>query len=313
MSAIPPPCLKPGDLIGIVSPASPLRGEKLQNLKKGMQYLRRKGYQLIEGKNARKMTGYLAGSDAQRLADLNDMIRNPQVRAIFATRGGYGTARLLPHLDYKALRRDPKIVVGYSDITSLQLALFSQTGLITFSGPMVAVEMGKGIEAFTETNFWPLITRAELQSFVAPRGVTFRPGTAEGRLLGGCFSLINPAIGTPFLPDLRGAVLLMEDICEDVYRLDRYFAQLRNSGILFELAGIILGDFIDCENTDPDSPSLTIEQIIYDYTHDLSIPVLGSFPYGHGDIKYTLPIGCRVRLDATQHTCEMLEPGVSDE
>ena len=312
MNAIQPPRLQPGDTIGIISPASPLHGAKRERYQKGVEYLRANGYQVIEGKSVLQEKGYLAGSDADRVADLNAMLTNPGVRAIIASRGGYGTARILNQIDYAALKNDPKIFVGYSDITSLQLAFFSRTGLVTFSGPMVAVEMGRGIDPFTEQNFWPLITRSERFSFSAPSAKTVHPGVAEGRLLGGCFSLINPAIGTPFLPDFSGAILLLEDICENAYRLDRYFAQLRNSGILQQIAGIVMGEFIDCEEPDPDTPSLTIDEVIADYTADLGIPVLGDFPYGHGDIKYTLPIGCKIRLDATHRICEILEPGVSD-
>jgi len=313
LTAIRAKSLRYGDMIGVISPASPLRGEKLQQLEQGIEYLQRSGYRVSIGRNVHKETGYLAGNDRDRLADLNQMVTDPQVRAIFAARGGYGTARLLNQIDYQTLLRDPKIIVGYSDITSLQLAVFSQIGLITFSGPMVAVEMGKGIDPFTEEHFWPLLTKADRFAFNAPESIIYHPGVAEGRLLGGCFSLINPAIGTPFLPDLRGAILLLEDIGEDVYRLDRYFAQLRNSGILQIINGILLGDFIECLHEDPKNPSLTIEQVVADYCADLHIPILGNFPYGHGDIKYTLPIGCRVRLDATNQVCEMLEPGVSYE
>ncbi len=242
------------------------------------------------------------------------MLNNPEVKAIICIRGGYGTPRLLHKIDYDAVRRQPKIFVGYSDITSLQLALFAQTGLVTFSGPMIAVEMGKGIDPFTERAFWDVVSQGKAKRMKAPEARIYKPGIAEGRLLGGCFSLINPLLGTPYMPDLNGAILALEDIGEDVYRLDRYFAQLRHAGILEKLHGIVLGQFIECEDTKDDaSPSLTLEQVILEYIQDLSIPVLGNFPYGHGSVKYTLPFGCQVRLNTRSATLSMLEPAVRDE
>ncbi len=307
--------LERGDLIGVISPASPPKPEKHDQYHKGLAYLRELGYRILEGKHVLDQYGYLAGVDENRAADLNDMFRNPEVKAIICSRGGYGTPRLLDLIDYEAVRKHPKILVGYSDITSLQLALYAQTGLVSFSGPMVAVEMGKGILPFTEKNFWRLVGKSARMTMKALAGEyephLYHSGVGEGRLLGGCLSLINPLIGTPYQPDFSGAILILEDIGEDVYGIDRYLVQLRYAGILDQLNGLIFGQFLDIESAEKTEPTLTLEQVLEKYTRDLNIPILGNFPYGHQDYKYTMPIGCRVRLDADLGTLRLLEPAVA--
>ncbi len=306
-----PQPLRPGDLIGVISPASPPKPEKVEQYQRGLTYLRDLGYHIVEGQHVLDQYGYLAGTDADRAADINAMFRNPRVRAIICSRGGYGTPRILDRIDYEAIRNDPKILVGYSDITSLHLAIHAQTGLITFSGPMVAVEMGKGILRLTESSFWRQVTQPRRFTMKAATGDytprVYHGGSGEGRLLGGCLSLINPLIGTPYLPDFDGAILVLEDIGEDVYGIDRYLVQLRLSGILDGLNGLILGQFLDMDSGEKSEPSLSLDQVIQEHTHQLKIPILGNFPYGHQDYKYTMPIGCRVRLDADQGTLALLE------
>ncbi len=306
--------LSPGDLIGVISPASPPKPEKVEQYQKGLDYLRALGYQILEGAHVLDQYGYLAGMDADRAADINDMFRNPQVRAIICSRGGYGTPRILDRIDYDAIRRDPKILVGYSDITSLHLAIHAQTGLISFSGPMVAVEMGKGILPLTETSFWRQLTQTRRFTMKAKTGEyvprVYHGGSGEGRLLGGCLSLINPLIGTPYMPNFEGAILVLEDIGEDVYGIDRYLVQLRLAGILDQINGLILGQFLDMDSGEKSEPSLTLDQVIQEHTHKLKIPILGNFPYGHQDYKYTMPIGCKVRLDADNGTLALLESPV---
>ena len=310
-----PALLEKGDLIGIISPASPPKPEKHDQYYNGLAYLRKMGYKLTQGKHVLDQYGYLAGTDESRAADLNEMFRNRKIKAIICSRGGYGTPRLLDMIDYDAVRKHPKILVGYSDITSLQLALFAQTGLITFSGPMAGVEMGKGILPFTEKHFWGLLTKSTRRVLKAEAGEykpwRIHPGVGEGRLLGGCLSLINPLIGTPYQPDFTGAILILEDIGEDVYGIDRYLVQLRYAGILEKLNGLIFGQFLDMESSEKSEPSLTLEQVLEKYTRDLHIPILGNFPYGHQDFKYTLPFGCKVRLDADDGTLRLLEPAVA--
>ncbi len=309
-----PAKLVSGDCIGVISPASPPHGEKKEQYGRGLQYLLDRGFRIKEGRHVFKEFGYLAGTDDERIEDLNAMFADPQVQAIICSRGGYGTPRLLDKIDYTAVKKHPKILVGYSDITSLQLALFARTGLVSFSGPMVAVEMGKGIQPLTEKMFWPLLTSTRRLAMKARidgmEPVLYRSGIAEGRLLGGCLSLIAPLLGTPYQPDFRGAILVLEDIGEEVYGIDRYLVQLKYAGVLKQIKGLVLGQFLDTIDPDKTMPDLTLEQVIREYTHDLAIPILANFPYGHNDIKYTMPIGCRVRLDASRKTLTMLEAGV---
>ncbi len=301
-----PPALRKGDTIGIISPASPMIRERLE---KGIAYLRGKGYSVLLGKHVYDQHGYLAGTDEERVRDLHAMFRNPEVKAIISSRGGYGTPRLLPFLDYELIRENPKILVGYSDLTSLQLAIFSQTGLVTYSGPMVAVEMGKGIDPFTEEHFWPHLLSGQSYSEYPPvldsPLTRLHPGKAAGALIGGCLSMINPILGTPYQPDFRGSILILEDVGEEPYRIDRYLSQFRSAGIFHQVAGIIFSQFVDCDAGD--SPSLTIDEVIEDYTHDLNIPIVKNFLYGHVDRKFTIPIGAPVELDADSLRIRLLQ------
>ncbi len=311
-----PPRLEPGDVIGIVAPASPMKDE---NLQRGCEYLERFGYRVKLGRFVHKEIGYLAGSDRQRAEDLNRMFRDPQVKAIFCARGGYGSPRLLPLLDYKAFARHPKIFVGYSDITSIQLAMLRHSGLVTFSGPMVAAEMGQNrMDAFTEENFWKILTESQ------PFGELPRPdskiygrihkGRAKGRLIGGCLSLIAPLLGTPHMPEVKGSILFVEDIGEEPYRIDRYLVHFRESGLLAKLGGFVFGQMTDCvPPSDSISPSLSLDEVIKDFIKPLGIPALTGLDYGHDNVKYTMPIGVRAALEVNERRCrlEILESAVS--
>lgn len=311
---IKPRPLTPGATIGIVSPASRPLDEA--PYRRGLGYLRQLGYSILESEHVLFRRGYLAGDDDDRASDFNAMVQNPQIGAIFCTRGGYGTPRLLDRIDYDALQARPRIVVGYSDITALQLAIWAKTGVITFSGPMVAVEMGRGIAPFTEASFWSALSplqspRLLINPIDNPTRV-MKPGRAEGRLLGGCLSLINVLLGTPYCPDFRGAILLLEDIDEEPYRVDRYLAQLRLAGVLDQVSGIVLGQFIDCEPRDPEKPSLTVTEIFDDYFGSLNIPILTNFAYGHGGVKHTIPIGSHAILDTAQGGLILTESAVAE-
>lgn len=311
---IKPLPLTKGATIGVISPASRPLDETAY--RQGLEYLRQLGYSIVESEHVLSRRGYLAGGDDHRANDFNAMLHDSNIAAIFCSRGGYGTPRLLDRIDYNALIANPKIVVGYSDITALQLAIWAKTGVITFSGPMVAVEMGRGIDPFTESSFW-----TALSSGRSPRLLTnpldnparvMKPGRAAGRLLGGCLSLINVLLGTPYCPDFDGAILLLEDIDEEPYRVDRYLAQLRLAGVLDRVSGIVLGQFIDCVPKDPEKPSMTIDEIVNDYFDGLSIPILANFAYGHGGVKHTVPIGINAILDTAQGGLLLTENAVAE-
>jgi muramoyltetrapeptide carboxypeptidase len=312
MATLKAPRLRRGDVIGLVSPASaPQPPEKTQ---KAVLYFESLGYRTKVGRHATDLHGYLAGKDSDRAEDFNAMVRDPKVRAIFATRGGYGSPRLLDLIDYSALKRNPKIVVGFSDITALQCAIFRKTGLITFSGPLPAVELCSAPEPYTEENFWRLLTRrkrvGELRN-PANQPLHWSGDTkVEGPLLGGNLSLIASLLGTPFSPSYRKSILVLEDVGEEPYRIDRMFTHLRNAGILRMIKGLVLGQFTGCENKNPEKPSLTLQQIFADFSGLVKGPVVRNLQYGHVPRKLTLPFGARARVDARREKFEILESAV---
>jgi muramoyltetrapeptide carboxypeptidase len=313
MTAIKPPRLRKGNLIGLVSPAStPTPEEKIQ---RSVRYLEGLGFKVKVGAHASKVFGYLAGTDEERAADLNAMIRDPEVKAIFALRGGYGTPRILPAIDYRALSRRPKIISGFSDITALQLAIYRKCRLVTFSGPMPAVEFWKNPDAYAEENFWRLLTsKAAVGKIENPSEqnlVVHREGKASGVLLGGNLALVLSTLATPFMPSLRKAVLVVEEVGEYPYRVDRLFAQLRNAGVLKNLAGLLLGQFTDCEPKDPKQPYLTVAQLLAEYAQMVKGPVLGNLLYGHVPKKLTMPFGLVATVDARNGLIEMRESAVA--
>lgn len=296
---IKPPRLRQGEVIGVIAPASPMKPELLEI---GVRYLEGLGYRVKLGKHVFKTHGYLAGTDKERAQDLNNMFRDRRVRAIMCARGGYGTPRLLPLLDYETIRQHPKIFVGYSDLTAIQLAIFKHAGVITFSGPMVAAEMGRGIEPFTEENFWRMITEPRPFGEVArPNGENYEPiskGKVAGRLLGGCLSLIASIAGTRHLPTFNQKILFVEDIGEVVYRWDRYFVQLRELGLLQRLGGFMLGQTTDCMPPEGD-PTLTFDDLMRDFIKPLKVPALAGLDYGHSRVKHTMPLGARAELEVS--------------
>jgi muramoyltetrapeptide carboxypeptidase len=312
MNILKPPRLRRGDVIGLIAPASPPM--PADRIEAGVRYLERLGYRVKLGRHVRAVHGYLAGTDAQRAEDLNAMLSDPQVHAVFALRGGYGTPRLLPLVDYGTVRRRPKIVAGSSDLTALQLALFRRAGLVTFSGPMVTTDFARDPDPFTEEQFWRMLTSARIagrlpqppDSLTAPR----HPGSAEGRLLGGNLSLLVSGLGTAFSPSFRQAVLVLEDVGEPPYRLDRMFTQLRNAGILARLAGLVLGQFPRCTPQDRRQPHLTLRQILGQVACWADVPAVAGLAYGHVRRKLTLPLGVRVRLGADRGQLEVLESAV---
>ncbi|MDW7680865.1 MAG: LD-carboxypeptidase [bacterium] len=310
-----PKPVKQGATIGVVSPAS--RPPDDEKYKCGIEYLRKLGYRVVESRHVLDQHGYLAGKDQDRVQDLNLMFQDDQIDAIICSRGGYGTPRIIDQVDFNLINSHPKVFVGYSDITSLSLAIWQTTGLITFSGPMVAVEMGKGIEPFTEKSFWKALTSVEpIGKLKNPDNAPLKvigPGKARGRLLGGCLSLINVLMGTPYLPDFEEAILFIEDIDEQPYGVDRYLAQMKMAGVLDQISGVVLGQFVDCTPTDPEKPSLKLEQIFEHYFSDLKIPVLANFAYGHVPVKNTLPIGAMAELDTENGGLFITEAAVQND
>lgn len=313
MAIIKPKRLKQGDVIGIISPAS--SPDDLSKINTGVVYLEKLGYRVEIGKNVGAYEGYLAGSDLQRLSDLHDMFNNKNINAIFSIRGGYGSGRLLDKIDYKLIGNNPKIFVGYSDITALQMAFYTKTGLVTFGGPMVAVDFHDEISPFTEEVFWRTITsNKKIGRLQNPRKEKFyllNKGRGVGRLLGGNLSILTSLMGTDYLPKLKDSILLLEDVHEAPYRIDRMLNQLRISKILKQVKGIILGHFVDCIDSDPAKQSFTLNEVIIEYFQNSELPVLYNVKHGHIKENITIPFGLRCSLNATRGFIEIIENAVS--
>lgn len=314
---IRPPRLMSGNRVGLVAPAGPLL--ERDDLTRAEELCRALGYEPVLGKNAQRRHGYLAGTDAERLGDLNAALQDPSINAIWCLRGGYGSIRLLDQVDYAAMVRTPKALIGFSDATALLNAVTRLTRVVTFHGPVARAAMPD----FTRRHFQAVLTVSEAPGrldrpgppagVLAPREnrvVTLCDGVAEGELAGGNLTLLQCLIGTPYFPELTGAILVLEDVGEDLYRVDRMLAQLRLIGALRRLAGVLVGRFTDLKRSGRDG-ALGFDEVLAGYFEPLGIPVAYGFPVGHLDAQWTLPLGVRARLDAGAGEVELLEPAVA--
>lgn len=307
MQTLIPSPLQTGDTIGFLAPASrPADMGRVQLAKERFESM---GYQIKLAKNLGKERGYLAGTDEERLADLHELFADTEVKAILCVRGGYGSGRMLDRLDYELLRNNPKIFCGYSDITSLHNAIYTKTGLVTYAGPMPAVDWYNTPDSYSMRVFFDV-----LQNTTAPytypipanhRIVCRKPGTASGRLFGGNLALFVSLLGTPYLPALDGAILYLEDVGEEPYRIDRMLNQLRLAGVFERISGLVLGQFTDCEVDYTAKKSITLQEVFDDYLEPLTIPVLTNFPHGHVAQNATLPHGVMVDLDTNELTVSL--------
>lgn len=298
--SIKPKALRKGDLIGVIAVAGPVTPAEIEP---GVTLLESRGYQVRLSDALYEKKGYLAGEDRIRLTELERMFREDEVKAVICARGGYGTLRLLERLDFKLIRRHPKIFMGFSDITALLWAFYRKTGLITFHGPMLkslGADQARNLESFEN-----LMTAQSPLPLELDQGTVIRPGRVSGTLLGGNLSLIAHMIGTAFMPDLKGALLFLEDTNEALYRIDRYLSHLRLSGLLDDLAGIVLGRFEGCEEVEQ-LPDLFAERLA-----GLGIPVCSGLPVGHGAENLALPLGIQATLDTERMTLTLEEPWVT--
>lgn len=300
-SSIVAPRLRAGDRIGVCAPGGPVREPALE---RGMEYLRARDYEPVPGANLKSRHGYLAGTDRQRLQDLQGFIDDRSIRAIWFARGGYGTGRILSDLNLSPLRRDPKALVGYSDLTVLQAAADRALGLTTYYGPHVA-ELGDR-QAFDEASLWAsLAGEGGGTSLDLPGGSVLRPGRARGRLFGGCLAVLVGLLGTRFAPRPDGGILFWEDVNEEPYRIDRMIGQLRLAGVLERLRGMVVGRLVGCEPKDPQN-ALPLAEILTDHLRGTEFPVLVDFPAGHCAGKMTLPLGRRVVLETDPPRLQVL-------
>ncbi|MDZ4698721.1 MAG: LD-carboxypeptidase [Rhodothermales bacterium] len=294
--------------IAVVTPAGPPRS--VVDLERGCALLSERGYHVV-GPSRRLPFGYLAGTDEERVGELNDRLNDPSIDALFCARGGFGTLRILDRVDYEALRKRPRLLVGYSDITALQLAWYSQAGVPSISGPMVGVDWPALPPAY-EQQFWSLA--CGVSPTLDPDGATLSPvrsGEVDGLLLGGNLSLIARLVGTPYLPSLAGAILFLEDVGESAYRIDGLLAQLRLAGWLDRLGGLVLGGFTGFPEPDTDAP--LFDALVASYFDRAPYPVARGLRYGHFSDKIAVPIGIHARLTVSDTAARLsLLEGVVD-
>jgi muramoyltetrapeptide carboxypeptidase len=310
---IKPPRLRPGDRVGLVSPAT--AAFETEPTKIWVDALETLGFDVVLGDNYFARHGYFAGDDEARAADINAFFTDPDVRMIFA-RGGWGAPRLLPLLDYDMMRANPKVLLGYSDATALITAVHVKTGLVTFHGP-------SPLHLFSAEHFRRVIMNGEKYVLENPRFNTgntlvqtenrirtITPGKASGRILGGNLSLLTAVMGSEYLPDWEGSILFIEDVDEAVYRIDRMMTELALAGVLDRIRGFVFGRCTDC---DPSGGfgSLTMEEMIAEHIKPLGIPAFAGTMIGHIDAQFTIPLGIDVEIDADAGTIELLEPGVT--
>ncbi|NLI13050.1 MAG: LD-carboxypeptidase [Peptococcaceae bacterium] len=306
-----PAALKDGSTLGIIAPASPCGNP--DSIARGKIILEEMGFRVVLAPNALKSDRYLAGTDSERVADLHRMFLDPRIDGILCLRGGYGTLRLLRQINYRIIKSRPKVLVGYSDITALQLAIWQKAGLVTFSGPMLASDFGLEPGDFTVNHFYQALTSYHPLGPVpaAPGAMTHTiyPGRARGRLIGGNLSLVAATLGTPYEIDTRGAILFLEEVGEEPYRVDRMLRQLYLAGKLHKAAGVVFGEFVDCEAGDK-SASFTCGEITADLFNRLKIPCFYGLGPGHGASKVTMPLGVKAQIDAGRCQLVIIEPAV---
>lgn len=310
-----PARLEPGDTIGLIAPANAFHLRADVELARGL--VEALGLKPKLGPNFTRRHGYLAGRDEERAADVNALFADPEVKGLLAGQGGWGCARLLPHLDFELIRRHPKVLMGYSDLTALLLAVHARTGLVTFHGPNALSDW---------TTFSLDWARRVLFEGQAPtfanvlvddkrlvprrwRTQVVTPGRATGRLLGGNLTVLSHLVGTPYLPDFAGCLLFLEDVREDLYRVDRMLTQLGQAGILKQARGVVFGTCKDCE-PGPGYGALTLEELLDDHVEPLGVPAYAGAQIGHIDDQFTVPLGVRAELDAAAGTLRLLEPAV---
>jgi muramoyltetrapeptide carboxypeptidase len=309
---VKPQRLSPGDKVGLITPGSSIPDA---NYEKAIQNLTQLGLQVVPGKFVREKRGFTAGTDAQRLEDLHTFFEDPSIKAIWCARGGYGCSRLLPFMNYELIRKNPKILIGYSDITALLQAIFLQTGLVGFHGPVAGstwtpytLQHIKGVLFDSFTNPYVIRLAEEEQTNENEHFIpyTINQGIVSGRLMGGNISLLAALAGTPFALDATDKLLFMEDIDERPYSLDRMFTQLRQSANLHRAKGFVLGVFEGC-NPKKGEESLSLKETIMDRLSEWNLPAVYGLSFGHVPNNFTLPLGIMAELDTENKTLTYLE------
>ncbi len=311
---IKPKGLKSGDTVGVIAPSS---GIDEEDFAKAMQNMTDLGFKTKVGRYTKSVNGFLAGTDKERLEDLHWAFRDKEIDAVWCIGGGYGATRFLPNIDYKLIKNNPKVFIGYSDITALHTAIYQNCGLVTFHGPVATSTFSD----YTKKHVINALMNpsANYKIELSPENVAnqekhfkteiIAKGKARGKLIGGNLSLLTAMSGTPFgLRETRGKLLFIEDVGEKPYRLDRMFVQLKQSVNLRELAGIALGVFENCDA--PNLTSQTVLDVVKDQLGNLGIPVIYGLSFGHIRDQFTLPIGIEAQIDMENATITLLENSV---
>lgn len=305
-----PPRLQPGDTLGLIAPAGIVEPKEVED---AAQSLAKLGLKVKSGKHLLDRYGYLAGKDIDRAKDVNSMFADKSVQGILAMRGGWGCNRMLPLLNYPLIRSQPKILMGYSDITSLLLAIYARSRVVTFHGAVATSTWNDFTVNYIQQVLFQgeAVTMQNLNSDEVKIEV-ISPGKAKGKLVGGNLSVIAAMIGSTYLPTWNKNILFVEDIGEDVYRVDRMLTQLKNAGILSRLTGFIFGQCTRCKPSDePTEPAFTLTQVLKEHIEPLKIPAWYGSMIGHIKDKFTVPLGIEVEIDANSGTIKMLESAVS--
>ena len=312
-SRILPRRLMKNDVVGLVTPSSPIKPDQLKDTVKKLEGL---GYRVYYKKSVLDEYGYFAGRDIDRAAEIMHMFSNKEVDAIFCVRGGYGAIRLLDLLDYNVISQNPKLLMGYSDITALHAAIYKKTGLVSFHSPMGVSDFN----SFAMTSFNNVIVepkdnykyqyKREEKTGDNPEFdiYTINTGIAEGELAGGNISVLDSMIGTDFEPDFKGKIVYLEEIEEKTYKVDKMLFHLLSSTNLKQAAGIVMGAFKDCNINE--EPRISLKQALEDLLAPLGIPVSYGLSFGHIDYKITIPFGIRCRMNANNNSLELLEKAV---
>src|SRR4051812_43038397 len=323
-AAAAPPVVKPkrlaaGDTVELVAPANAtFNSVDLQIARESLEAL---GFTVKVGAHLLDRHGYLAGDDKARADDINKAFADKSVAAVHAIRGGWGSSRLLPHLDFDTIRRNPKVLIGYSDITALLVSIFAKTGLVTFHGP---IGLGRW-DSYSLDYYKRVLFNGEQVRYANKQGLSDRnalvqtefrtqpitPGKARGRLLGGNLTVMTAILGSPYVPDWEDAILFTEDIGEDYYRIDRMLTQLELAGVLGKIKGFVFGGCSECGPGDGNFGALTLEEIFADHIKPLGVPAWQGAMIGHSQPQWTLPEGVNVEIDADKGTLTLLESPLS--
>jgi muramoyltetrapeptide carboxypeptidase len=300
-----PNALKSGDTVAVVASAAAI--ERV-HLERGVNVLASMGFRVKVSERVLARSGILAGDDRERASELQEYFADPEVKAIFSARGGYGCGRLLPLLDFKAMANAPKIFVGFSDATFLLNALVDFAGMVSFHGPMVAMDFAKGLSPRSFEHLQGLLS-GKIDSFELEARETMHPGNARGEVIGGCLSVVVAMIGTPFEPRYDGRILFLEDTGEKAYRIDRMLVQLRQSGALGRVAGIVFGAIRAIDGNEQETQ--LIARFAAEQTSGLGCPVLYGVEAGHGTENFTIPFGVVARIDSAARRIIFAEPAVT--